>query len=951
MAISFARPWVLLLLPPLIFITLYWWRQSRLRPGYPRISILLRLTIVTLLVLALAQVSWSYRVSRQAVAFIADMSDSALQAKPQMEKFIREAIKKKDPEDRVAVITFGKQPLVDVPPSRDPLFDTLEAAPNGNYTNIARALQLAGALAPAGYRKRVVLLSDGRENLGKAVDVAAGLKMRGIRVDVVPVAGNTANEVLVDRVEAPETVREGEKIPLEISVQSSFATGAEIFIYRDKTLAGRKRVYLDKGDNKFLLSQVAGEAGFYPFKVEVHAPADGETRNNTGYALTRVEGPPRILVVSTGGENSSLAKVLSPQFQVDVRLPAVVPRTETELGKYDSIVLDNVPAYDLPQSFMDAVQVCVRDLGTGLVMLGGKNSFGVGGYYRTPVEAALPVHMDLRGKKELPSLGLMLVIDKSGSMGGDPYGAGKMELAKEAAIRSTQVLMPKDQVGVLAFDGAVYPVVELGAVADLKRIQQNIASIGAGGGTNIYPALELAVEKLASADTRLKHIILLTDGRSATGGSYRELAKRMNEQSITLTTVAVGRDADTELLSTLARWGKGRYYFTADAASVPKIFTKETMLVSRSYLVEEEFTPRLTAVSPVMDGFQSLPSLYGYVATTPKRASRVILSSHKQDPVLATWQYGLGRTAAWTSDVQGLWSGNWINWPGFDLFFSQLVTWTLPRHQESDMIVRTEITGGQGKVLVDTPQDLTATKELRAKIIGPGGYAREADLAQVGPGLYAGRFPVEKPGVYLVQVLDQTGGTVKMARLSGVTAPYSPEYRRAQDPGVLQAVAAAGGGEVLTSPEAAFAGNLPPVSGELPLWPKLLAAAALLWPVDIALRRLTFGRHQLGKVKKYFSGKRPARTREVPAETFARLKREKSRLRREQAVWVKKDGIGEQEEKPEQVFKERPPKSQSPAGKETGESNRSTGGNSSYTSRLLDAKRRARAGGSNDFKT
>ncbi|WP_366923525.1 VWA domain-containing protein [Metallumcola ferriviriculae] len=944
MAISFDHVWVLPLLPLVWAVLYYLWKKSQVNMGSAKLSLILRYIIVSLIVLALAGVSWNFIVSRQAVTFLADLSDSNKGAVPRMEQFIRDATDAKDTDDQTAVATFGEVPLVDIPMSSEPLFDTIQAIPDSNYTNIGQALQLAAALSSEGFRKRVVLLSDGKENLGDAVEAASLLKKRGIRVDIVPVQTGEVQDARIDKLTVPEVVRAGERIPLTVSIGSNFEGAAEIYIYRDRTLAGKETVQLDKGENQFLFSRVAEESGFYPFRVEVHAAGDKESRNNSGYALTRVTGPPRVLMVSSQSGESALMAALSQQFQVDIRLPGAVPQTEAGLAGYDGIILDNIPAFDLPAAFLDAIKVSVRDLGTGLVMLGGKNSFGVGGYYRTPIEEALPVHMDLRGKKELPSLGLMLVIDKSGSMGGDQYGNAKMELAKEAAIRSTQILMPKDQVGVYAFDDSVYPVVELGPVTDARKIQQRIASIGANGGTNIYPALALAMEKLAEAETKLKHIILLTDGRSATGGSYQALTDRMKEKNITLTTVAVGNDADAQLLSTLAEWGQGRYYFTADAASIPKIFTKETMLVSRSYLIEERFTPRVTALSPIMEGIEGLPELGGYVAASAKQTATVVLSSHKQDPVLATWQFGLGRSLAWTSDAGGPWSKAWSD---FDNILAKMVAWTLPRHHESDLLVNTDFSGEEGMVSVDTPRQLLTSKAFSANFIGPRGDEGEVELNQVGPGQYRGNFPVSQSGVYLLKVVDKSDDGQALSTV-GLVVPYSPEYGQTTDGrGILEAVASAGGGTLLSLPEAAFADNLPPVSGRYPLWPYLLAVAAVLWPIDIAVRRLTLD-GLLKRLVGFFKAK-PAGVPETGnIEILSRLKMNKDRVREEQKRWSE-DNAPDGAVRP---MKDTKAETEIPTGKRPPEhprrvnetaDNKSTNDNS-YTSRLLDAKRRAHDG-------
>ncbi|MDD2373113.1 MAG: VWA domain-containing protein, partial [Syntrophomonadaceae bacterium] len=572
---------------------------------------------------------------------------------------------------------------------------------------------------------------------------------------------------------------------------------------------------------------------------------DTIAENNVAHAFTLVEGPPLILLVEgSPGEAASISAALD-SLELDNRvIPAYqFPASIEELQRYAVIILCNVPAEALQANSMEAVNQAVKNMGLGLIMVGGDQSFGPGGYFKTPVEEALPVYMDLRGKKEIPSLGLLLVIDKSGSMSESAGGYAKIDLAREAAIQATEVLGPMDQIGVLAFDSAAKWVVKMRKVDDLTAIQDDIGTLRAGGGTSIYPGLALAYDSLKKADTKYKHIILLTDGQSATSGDYYFLARKMEKAGITMSTVAVGDGADTELLEILAEWGRGRYYFTNEAYSIPRIFTKETITALRSYLVEEDFTPLRVAGSEVLHGINAVPDLHGYVASTVKDSAQLMLESHRGDPVLAGWQYGLGRSLAFTSDAGGRWAANWAGWEGYNHFWGNLLSWVLPRSQDSSLRMETYIEDGKGYIKVDT-DDYTATSLMySATIIKPDLKSETLELQPVAPGSFAGNFKVKQPGVYLINVLQKKGGETLGSISGGAALSYSPEYNNTfRDDAFLEQVAGKGGGSIISRGEEAFADNLPPLKGIVELWPWLLIIAACLLPLDIAARRLSISR-------------------------------------------------------------------------------------------------------------
>ncbi len=940
MAISFNHPLWLLLLPLFGYPLYLWYRNSRHLPGWRRnLIITLRVSLIFCILLALAGMEFRFPLHQQSVVFVVDGSASCEQVRKQAEGFINKALTKKKADDRAAVVLFGGDARVDQPLSANPNFHTIETLVDRNYSNPGEGLKLADVLMPRDSLRRVVLISDGYQNSGDLMKEAAVLADKGVRVDVLPLHQDSGPEARIESMVIPQRLYPGEKFSVKVKIDSNIATPVVLRIYQDRQVIGELNTLVNRGENSFSCAAMIKESGFHSFEAIAEFEKDTIAENNIAHAFTLVEGPPLILLVEgSPGEAASISAALD-SLELDNRvIPAYqFPASIEELQRYAVIILCNVPAEALKANSMEAVNQAVKNLGLGLIMVGGDQSFGPGGYFKTPVEEALPVYMDLRGKKEIPSLGLLLVIDKSGSMSESAGGYAKIDLAREAAIQATEVLGPMDKIGVLAFDSAAKWVVKMRKVDDLTAIQDDIGTLRAGGGTSIYPALALAYDALKKADTKYKHIILLTDGQSATSGDYYFLARKMEKAGITMSTVAVGDGADTELLEILAEWGRGRYYFTNEAYSIPRIFTKETITALRSYLVEENFTPLRVAGSEVLHGINALPDLHGYVASTVKDSAQLMLESHRGDPVLAGWQYGLGRSLAFTSDAGGRWAENWAGWEGYNHFWGNLLSWVLPRSQDSKLRMETYIEAGKGYIKVDA-DDYTATSLMySATIIKPDLKTENLELQPVAPGSFAGNFKVKDPGVYLIKVLQKKEGETLGSVSGGTALSYSPEYNNTfRENGFLEQVASTGGGSIISRAEEAIADNLPPLKGIVELWPWLLIIATCLLPLDIAARRLSISQADIEKARTSLRG-RVNEPLETVSPIYTRLQQRKEQVQQQRETL--KTGGNLQDDL-------LPPSTPSDIRPGTG-SNRSTkqqetGSSVLDTSRLLERKRKSK---------
>ena len=422
------------------------------------------------------------------------------------------------------------------------------------------------------------------------------------------------------------------------------------------------------------------------------------------------------------------------------------------LQKYDGIILSNVSSLKMTKKQMENIRDYVRDQGGGLIMLGGEESFGLGGYYRTPIEEALPVTMEVKQKLEIPSLAVVLSIDRSGSMAMTTDSkVTKLDIAKEAAHLVVDLLDERNEVGIMSWDTEFIWDSAVRPARDKGTVHQAISTIKAGGGTDGYPALKESYQVLFERSALLKHVIFLSDGQM-TRGDFSGLVRRMAKDKITVSSVAIGKDADAQLMFDIAKWGRGRFYYTEDDTTIPRIFTLETQLASKASLVEQPF--KASVGSPAHEAIQDIdwkdaPPLGGYVATSLKGTADMVLLTHQEDPLLATWRYGLGRTAAFTSDAKAKWAVLWMRWGGFNKFWSQLTRWTLRTGTRSDTVAAVQRNDETGEIVVDAVDpkgEFINFLDSQVGVVTPDKQRSVVELEQVGPGRYRGRFPAARGG-------------------------------------------------------------------------------------------------------------------------------------------------------------------------------------------------------------
>lgn len=860
------------------------------------LSWVLRTAFVVLLAVGLGRVAKTAYSLKVCTVHVVDVSESIPdEALADAQAAIDKAWNERG-EGEVRVITFAVRPRVigatdpadpKLPPPKIERHDAPGERIHGAGSNVQAALQLAYGLFPQGYLKRVVLYSDGVQTAGDALAEAGRAREFGVKLYTVPYKRPVPAEVAVRELRVPNKIKVGEAFELRAILFSNRAAKVRARLYQGEALNGLDGIRdldLKPGENDIAFKSVVRVPGSVTYALDVEplgvltaaagstsaapagsappaasavasvAPPPGKPGpkpgldrfvENNKYAVTvAVPGRPSVLYVEGDqGHGSYLTNALVAQeFEVDLRGPDGIPTSLKEIERYDFVVLSDVSADRVSYAQQDLLESYVKDLGGGFLMAGGQNSFGLGGWRHTKIEKILPVRMDAEKKKDQPSIALCLVIDRSGSMSGQ-----KIEMAKEAAKATAEILSPDDYIEVIAFDSQPQRLVRMQSARNRMRILSDISRLTPNGGTDIFPAMNMANEDLALVAAKRKHVILLSDGEAPIGG-IKELVQEMVSEGMTASAVALGEDADKNLMKMVAETGGGRFYFVKDPNALPRIFTKETELVSKSSAIDEYFQPTLVSMADFIRGLdvEGSPYLHGYVATQlkPPPAQLVLTPGEHEEPLLARWRVGLGWTLAWTSDVKNLWAVEWLRWAQYPQFWGQLVREHMRQKKRQQLDMKVELIDGVVKASVDAiggDDRFQNGYEGKVTIIGPAPKADKVvvPLQQVAPGRYEAKHVLDQFGSFvLTGDLTSSGATVAES-FGHVSNPYSREYAAFEpDLPLMSRLATATGGGM----DAALAAIVDPAGEKISyhedLWQKFVKLAIIVFVIDLAIRRV-----------------------------------------------------------------------------------------------------------------
>ena len=842
------------------------------------------------------------------------------------------------PDDRFAMVVYDERATLLKRPGPGVRVDDAPEVAVREGTDTARAIEWAmAAKSDAGNALRMVLVSDGNDTTGDALAAARAAAAAGVVIDVLPVDYRVGDEVMVEGVYTPVEAREGQTVAVRVVLRATRRAAGELLVKHDGRvldlngpdvpglgLPVAPKAWADAaaeddpdtaGGRYVLARQVdvpIGAAGANRFEA-VFEPAnagltsgpavnDTVAVNNRAEAFTLVQGRGRVLLVDNVGGDSGLVlpKALSErQLNLDVVRPDGFPRDLAELTRYDAVLFQNVPADRITQSQQAMLARYVNDLGGGFVMLGGPDSFGAGGWTNSIIdEQILPVDCQIPSQTILPSGAIVIVIDRSGSMGAavDKSGQTQMRLAAEAAALAIGTLYPHDLVGVIAFDNFATWVVPLAKNDNPNATMKTVRSIREGGGTDILAGLDAAYRALIGNTTDLressiKHVILLSDGGSS--GNFLPLINDFNRANISLSTVGVGSGHDVKLLESLAVNAGGQYHPIDDPNDLPQVFIKEVRTVRKNLIREVNFTPQLVNTgSPVTANLGELPQLQGLVLTGPKHDRRIDtpLLGPEGEPLFASWQVGLGKAAAFTSDANNRWATPWLQWGGYGDFWARTVRTVSRPGASRDAELRVAIDGDRLTARLDQYGEAAAAESVSGKVLAPDGTITDITLRQTGPSTFEADAPATQTGSYILNLFVKQAGTGASADATtgfvagGATRVPGAELRRftANRP-LLESIAAATGGRVLDPADPVSAGLFADAhrivtESTRPLRWTLLPWLLSLLLLDVANRRLAWDPRE---IRDWFRRSTTVNRRSAAEtkQTMSALKKRRGRVR------------------------------------------------------------------------
>jgi uncharacterized membrane protein len=824
------------------------------------LAIILRCMTVIILVALLAKLTRTRKNEQLTLIAVIDRSQS-IPARLQQASldYLSTALANKPASDRLAVVDIAEAASISKLPSGDIAIRQRNTTLRGEQTKLADGVQMAMAIAPPNTAVRILLISEGNETAGDVKETARIAAINRIPIDVLPLRYEYDREVIFKRLAAPTKARSGETISLRFILNSTTGTSGRLFL----NLNGKPvdlapdsaeitaAVDLRPGTNVKTISLPVGTRGVHEFEA-VFVPDDpGQDKvpqNNRASAMTFVAGPGHVLVVDGDGTSGLVLKRVLENSDIDARYcpAAELPDNLARLMDSDAVILVNTDCSSFSYQQQEMLCRYVTDLGGGLVMAGGPQSFGAGGWIGSPVAEILPVDLDPPQKKELPKGALVMIMHSCEMPQGNLWG-------ERIAIAAVKTLSRLDLVGILAYNwqGTGDWVFPLSKVGDKQAVISAIKQMQVGDMPDLGAHLQAAYDELKNCEAAQKHVIIISDGDPQPPTT--QLLNQIKQAGITCTGVAVfpHSPADVQSLLRVAKATGGRFYNVKDPQTLPQIFIKEAQVVRRSLIIEETFSPQLVySLSEITKGLSSpLPNLDGYVLTGPKGGlNQVVLTSHQADPILATCQSGLGRCVAFTSSVDSRWASSWLAWAGSERFWEQTVRWAAKPAQSSDCEVLVDVQGRQVNInveAIDAKGKFMQLAHIDAQVIEPDMSTRILELTQVGPGQFQGQFQAAASGSYVVNLrYRKLGEDVKTHfTQTPVTVPFAPEFRDLSDNTALLAeVSRITGGRVLSSdPNQAelfdYAGLKFPET-QLPVTRLLMLIWLAVFLLDVAVRRI-----------------------------------------------------------------------------------------------------------------
>ena len=764
--------------------------------------------------------------------------------------------------DRLSLVTFGSEARVEFELSdQNRITDyAREINPDGSdlYDAIMTALDRVNVNRPA----RLLLLTDGESNGRDPTSAARRAREMQVPVDARMFERLKVGDAAVESVQLPESVVPLEPFQFSVWVHSDREIKGTVRVSRQGKVIAEQQRDLTRGMNRLLFRDVLDEPGMANYSVELLAGGDPVAENNVGAGVVRIESGPRVLVLNLDGTQSNLTRALqAASIPVDTAKAIEHPLRQDSLERYRAVVLENVPADQLGRLKMERLAQFVEDLGGGLLVTGGKRSFGVGGYFKSPLDDVLPVSMELREEHRKTRAAIVIALDRSGSMTATvPGGKQKMDLANLGTAECIKMLSPQDMVAVFAVDEKPHVIQPLSNVDDPLTIANKVLRIRSeGGGIFVYEALVAAGRELLKADGySTRHIILFSDAAdSEEPGAYEPLLSKYAASQITVSVIGLGTksDPDAKLLEDIAKRGNGNMMFTNDAQELPRLFTQDTMSIARNtFITKEDSDPKGIASVVMPDarligelGFTSFPLIDGYnLSYLKSEATAAIITRDEYNaPISAAWHRGLGRVVALTLEVDGPHTGALQKWDRYEDFLITHLRWLVGSKNPEQVFVKIDSSGQEAVMSVELDPDRKHQDDAlppKVLVVPPGDERQqvlEPNLIWTGPHTLEARFRMDRLGTY--RTLVKTSAQ-EFTRGPAVALPYSPEFAPRvglpEGSETLTEITKLSGGKLRTDVLELF--RDPPRSARtMPLLAPLMIAGIVTLLLEIAGRRLS----------------------------------------------------------------------------------------------------------------
>lgn len=846
--------WLVLAIPAVMLLWLW--------PMPTRMLAALRGATLLMTLLALCGLGLRLPLRSGTVVLVADRSlsmpaDSEAQQK-EAAGIVHSAMRS---DDRLAVVAFGETAAIEQSPQTGK-FAGFSVEVGREASHLADAIDLALSLIDRDDSGRLLVISDGLWTGRDFASSTARAAAAGVAIDYRAADRAKVGDLAIQRIQGPDSALPGESFMLTAWIESPLGQAVSYELQRGSQIIARGKQTVPSGTSRLLFRDTALEHGVCEYLLRIQGEqTDPIPENNRARLLVGVRGARPVLCVSPTGTSTLPSLLGRGGLKVQSRAATQCNWTLEELAGYSAVILENTPASVVGQTGMENLAAWVAQSGGGLMLTGGRDSFGPGGYYKSPLEPIMPVSMELRREHRKLSLAIVVALDRSGSMAITvPGGRTKMDLADLATAEVVNLLSPMDQFGCLAVDSSAHEIVPLCEVKDKEGIRSRVLRIdSAGGGIFIYEALKNAAAMIAPAQAGAKHIVLFADAAdSEQPEDYKTLVSQCLAAGITITVIGLGteKDCDAELLKDIAKRGSGQCMFTNVAQELPRLFAQDTLMAARSAFLDSPVPIRPVAglMAITRQPLGEFPNVGGYnlCYLRPTGKLAIVSEDEYKAPVLASWQAGLGRVLCYMGEADGKHTGPIAEWKNVGDFFTSLGRWTAGKDQGlgKGVVATQELRNGVCRIELHLDPERETTPfsslpELAVLSARPGEAAtsKKVRMNWSSADTLLAELPIAGSETLLPTISAPGLG---QAMLAPICLPYSPEYIP-QMPGrgvnaLEQLAASTGGCERL---------NLGDIWNAIPrkprlvsLTPYLLMVAVVTFLLEVLQRRtglLSFG--------------------------------------------------------------------------------------------------------------